>query len=131
MKTVMIVCAGGATSGLLAAKVAKESEKIGLKTNLLWMHDVNIKDNADETMKGNDLLIIYGAAEKVSKELLKSYGAGKLHVECVFLAPQMRHLSENLKKECQDIHFEGINFQDFGLMRGDKIFGRIKELINL
>ena len=52
MKTVMIVCAGGATSGLLAAKVAKESEKIGLKTNLLWMHDVNVKDNADETMKG-------------------------------------------------------------------------------
>ena len=131
MKTIMIVCSGGNTSGLLATKVAKESEKEGIKTGHVWMYDMNSKENMDEVLKDRDLLIIYGAAQHVTKELLDSYGKKSLNVEFVFLAPQMRHLAEILKKECSHIKFEGINFQDFGLMRGDLIFRRIKEALDL
>ena len=131
MKIVMIVCAGGATSGLLATKIAKESLKEGIKTNHIWMYDMKVDGLMDELTRGTDLFIIYGSAQHVTKELLDGYKRENLNIEYVFLAPQMRHLADTLKKECEDIRFEGINFQDFGMMKGDKIFKRIQEVIDL
>lgn len=130
MKIIIIACAGGATSGLMGTKVLKEAAKEGIRGASIWMADLDNKEFYRETTKDKDLLIIYGAAQSVTKENIFRF-KNKLNIllDYIFIAPQMRHVVDTIKKDCgQEIGIESIGFQDFGMMRGDKLLQRIKEV---
>lgn len=133
MKTIIIACAGGATSGLLGNKVLKEAEKEGIKGGSIWMADLDNEEMYREAIRDKKLFIIYGPAQAITKENIEKYkGSMNILPDYIFIAPQMRHIVDIIKKDCGDmVGIESIGFQDFGMMRGEKILQRIKEVVVL
>lgn len=131
MKIIVIACAGGMTSGLLCSKVIKETEKLGMKGSYISMHELFDQKMDIENSEKLDLLLIYGAAQSVTKEKLKQASTLNISIDYIFIAPQMRHVVHIIKKDCGDsIGIESIGFQDFGMMRGDRVLDRIKEVVD-
>ncbi|MCT6716718.1 PTS sugar transporter subunit IIB, partial [Staphylococcus aureus] len=58
MQTLMIVCAGGATSSLMAQNVVKSATSEGMDAVLLFPDDVKYKDSFREKYSTRDLVVV-------------------------------------------------------------------------
>lgn len=130
MNIVVVACAGGGTSSLLCTKIKKESEKLGKRCEYEGILEFKSLEKFDEYRKdGVELLLVYGGVQLfLMDEIMKEFGS---LFEIGLVAPQMRHLLPKVEEECikYNIKFEQIPMSDFGMMRGDKLFTRIEELV--
>ncbi len=132
MKIIVIACAGGATSSLLCTKVKKAAFESGYKCEFEYasvLDDINALEKYEND--GLDLLILYGGAALFTRNCFSDEKLSK--VKMAMIAPQMRHMMGDVEKECNrlSIPVSAIPMEDFGMMRGEKIFNQIKNQLKI
>jgi PTS system cellobiose-specific IIB component len=98
-KTIMLVCSAGMSTSLLVSKMQKAAAAAG--------QDVNIFATAAAD-----------ADNKIASE----------HPDILMLGPQVRFMLDDFKKRV-DVPVEVINMQDYGMMRGEKVFQHALDVI--
>lgn len=117
MKKLLIVCAGGATSSLMAQNVVKEAEKQGMTAALLFPED--LKYNRFESHQDKDLVVVMGPIAMVTTSRLQGYAK----VDAVLVSPQVKYLFKNAETILNGLEIPCANMDSlvFGRMRGDII----------
>ncbi|AQY51628.1 PTS system transporter subunit IIB [Listeria weihenstephanensis FSL R9-0317] len=120
MKKLLIVCAGGATSSLMAQNVVKEAEKQGLTAKLLFPEDLTY--NRVDQYADKDLVVIMGPIGMVVTTRLKGYSK----VDAVLVSPQVKYLFKNAEKVLNELEIPCANIDSlaFGRMRGDIVLAQ-------
>ncbi|MBC2257693.1 PTS sugar transporter subunit IIB [Listeria booriae] len=117
MKKLLIVCAGGATSSMMAQRVVQEAEKEGMKAKLLFPED--LKYDRVKAHEDKDLVVIMGPIDMITTLRLQGFS----HVDAVLVSPQVKYLFKNAEKVLQQLEIpcDNIDSLSFGRMRGDLI----------
>ncbi|MBC1484426.1 PTS sugar transporter subunit IIB [Listeria sp. FSL L7-1509] len=120
MKTLMIVCAGGATSSLMAQNVVKSAVSEGLDAVLVFPEDVKYQDRFRENFGERDLVVVMGPVGAITAGKFRNY---KEQVDAVLVAPQVKYMYKTVEEVLGELEIPcaNINSLDFGRMRGDKI----------
>lgn len=120
LKTLMIVCAGGATSSLMAQNVVKSAVSEGLDAVLVFPEDVKYQDYFHEKFGERDLVVVMGPVGAITTAKFKDY---KAQVDAVLVAPQVKYMYKTVEEVLGELEIPcaNINSLDFGRMRGDKI----------
>ncbi|MBC1489246.1 PTS sugar transporter subunit IIB [Listeria sp. FSL L7-1485] len=120
MKTLMIVCAGGATSSLMAQNVVKSAVSEGLDAVLVFPEDVKYQDRFRENFGERDLVVVMGPVGAITTGKFRNY---KEQVDAVLVAPQVKYMYKTVEEVLGELEIPcaNINSLDFGRMRGDKI----------
>ncbi|EAC6230849.1 PTS sugar transporter subunit IIB [Listeria monocytogenes] len=120
MKTLMIVCAGGATSSLMAQNVVKRATSEGMDAVLLFPDDVKYKDSFREKYSERDLVVVMGPVGAITAGKFRDY---KEQVDAVLVAPQVKYMYKTVEEVLGELSIPCANIDslDFGRMRGDKI----------
>ncbi|AIS59513.1 Phosphotransferase system cellobiose-specific component IIB [Listeria ivanovii subsp. londoniensis] len=120
MKTLMIVCAGGATSSLMAQNVVKSAVSEGLDAVLVFPEDVKYHDRFRENFGERDLVVVMGPVGAITAGKFHDY---KEQVDAVLVAPQVKYMYKTVEEVLGELEIPcaNINSLDFGRMRGDKI----------
>ncbi|AIS62340.1 PTS sugar transporter subunit IIB [Listeria ivanovii] len=120
MKTLMIVCAGGATSSLMAQNVVKSAVSEGLDAVLVFPEDVKYHDRFRENFGERDLVVVMGPVGAITAGKFRDY---KEQVDAVLVAPQVKYMYKTVEEVLGELEIPcaNINSLDFGRMRGDKI----------
>ncbi|MBC6310935.1 PTS sugar transporter subunit IIB [Listeria sp. FSL L7-1582] len=126
MKKLLIVCAGGATSSLMAQNVVKEAEKQGMTAALLFPED--LKYNRFESHQDKNLVVVMGPIGMVTTSRLQGYAK----VDAVLVSPQVKYLFKNAEAVLNELGIPCANIDSlsFGRMRGDVILKQALTLIN-
>lgn len=126
MKKLLIVCAGGATSSLMAQNVVKEAEKQGMTAALLFPDDLQY--NRFESHQDKDLVVVMGPIAMVTTSRLQGYAK----VDAVLVSPQVKYLFKNAEAILNELEIPCANIDSlsFGRMRGDVILKQALTLIN-
>lgn len=132
MEIVVIACAGGATSSLLCTKVKKAANQNGYECDFDFAQILD-NESALKTFeeKGVELLILYGGAALFTKNYFSDEVLSK--IKLAMIAPQMRHMMKEVEEECNrlSIPVSAIPMEDFGMMKGEKIFNQIKNQLKI
>lgn len=120
LKTLMIVCAGGATSSLMAQNVVKSAVSEGLDAVLVFPEDVKYQDRFRENFGERDLVVVMGPVGAITAGKFRNY---KEQVDAVLVAPQVKYMYKTVEEVLGELEIPcaNINSLDFGRMRGDKI----------
>lgn len=120
LKTLMIVCAGGATSSLMAQNVVKSAVSEGLDAVLVFPEDVKYQDRFRENFGERDLVVVMGPVGAITTGKFRNY---KEQVDAVLVAPQVKYMYKTVEEVLGELEIPcaNINSLDFGRMRGDKI----------
>ncbi len=120
LKTLMIVCAGGATSSLMAQNVVKSAVSEGLDAVLVFPEDVKYKDRFRENFGERDLVVVMGPVGAITAGKFRDY---KEQVDAVLVAPQVKYMYKTVEEVLGELAIPCANIDslDFGRMRGDKI----------
>lgn len=120
LKTLMIVCAGGATSSLMAQNVVKSAVSEGLDAVLVFPEDVKYQDRFRENFGDRDLVVVMGPVGAITAGEFRDY---KEQVDAVLVAPQVKYMYKTVEEVLGELEIPcaNINSLDFGRMRGDKI----------
>ncbi|MBC1480282.1 PTS sugar transporter subunit IIB [Listeria seeligeri] len=120
MKTLMIVCAGGATSSLMAQNVVKSAVSEGLDAVLVFPEDVKYQDRFRENFGERDLVVVMGPVGAITAGKFRDY---KEQVDAVLVAPQVKYMYKTVEEVLGELAIPCANIDslDFGRMRGDKI----------
>lgn len=120
LKTLMIVCAGGATSSLMAQNVVKSAVSEGLDAVLVFPEDVKYHDRFRENFGERDLVVVMGPVGAITAGKFRDY---KEQVDAVLVAPQVKYMYKTVEEVLGELEIPcaNINSLDFGRMRGDKI----------
>ncbi len=120
LKTLMIVCAGGATSSLMAQNVVKSAVSEGLDAVLVFPEDVKYKDRFHENFGERDLVVVMGPVGAITAGKFRDY---KEQVDAVLVAPQVKYMYKTVEEVLGELAIPCANIDslDFGRMRGDKI----------
>lgn len=73
MQALMIVCAGGATSSLMAQNVVKSATSEGMDAVLLFPDDVKYKDSFLEKYSERDLVVVMGPVGAITAGKFRDY----------------------------------------------------------
>ncbi|WP_430535459.1 PTS sugar transporter subunit IIB [Listeria rocourtiae] len=127
MKKLLIVCAGGATSSLMAQNVVREATKQGMSAALLFPEDLQY--NRFESHQNKDLVVIMGPIGMVTTTRLQGYAK----VDAVLVSPQVKYLFKNAETVLNKLEIPCANIDSlsFGRMRGDVILKQALTLMNL
>ncbi|MDT0109507.1 PTS sugar transporter subunit IIB [Listeria booriae] len=122
MKKLLIVCAGGATSSMMAQRVVQEAEKEGMKAKLLFPED--LKYDRVKAHDDKDL----GPIDMITTLRLQGFS----RVDAVLVSPQVKYLFKNAEKVLQQLEIpcDNIDSLSFGRMRGDLILKQGLALMN-
>ena len=103
MKKILLCCAGGMSTSILANRMEKEAEMSFFESKI-WAVSVS-------------------SLEKHIKE----------GVDVVLIGPQIRYMSNEVTKICQDYKIPSgvIPMKDYGTMNGKKVLDLALELMNL
>ncbi|MBF2599132.1 PTS sugar transporter subunit IIB [Listeria seeligeri] len=120
MKTLMIVCAGGATSSLMAQNVVKSAVSEGMDAVLVFPEDVKYQDRFRENFGERDLVVVMGPVGVITAGKFRDY---KEQVDAVLVAPQVKYMYKTVEEVLGELAIPCANIDslDFGRMRGDKI----------
>ncbi|MBC1584609.1 PTS sugar transporter subunit IIB [Listeria seeligeri] len=120
MKTLMIVCAGGATSSLMAQNVVKSAVSEGMDAVLVFPEDVKYQDRFRENFGERDLVVVMGPVGAITAWKFRDY---KEQVDAVLVAPQVKYMYKTVEEVLGELAIPCANIDslDFGRMRGDKI----------
>ncbi|WP_270994428.1 PTS sugar transporter subunit IIB [Listeria seeligeri] len=120
MKTLMIVCAGGATSSLMAQNVVKSAVSEGMDAVLVFPEDVKYQDRFRENFGERDLVVVMGPVGAITAGKFRDY---KEQVDAVLVAPQVKYMYKTVEEVLGELAIPCANIDslDFGRMRGDKI----------
>lgn len=122
LKKLLIVCAGGATSSMMAQRVVQEAEKEGMKAKLLFPED--LKYDRVKAHDDKDL----GPIDMITTLRLQGFS----RVDAVLVSPQVKYLFKNAEKVLQQLEIpcDNIDSLSFGRMRGDLILKQGLALMN-
>ncbi len=120
LKTLMIVCAGGATSSLMAQNVVKSAVSEGMDAVLVFPEDVKYQDRFRENFGERDLVVVMGPVGAITAGKFRDY---KEQVDAVLVAPQVKYMYKTVEEVLGELAIPCANIDslDFGRMRGDKI----------
>lgn len=120
LKTLMIVCAGGATSSLMAQNVVKSAVSEGMDAVLVFPEDVKYQDRFRENFGERDLVVVMGPVGAITAGKFRDY---KEQVDAVLVAPQVKYMYKTVEEVLGKLAIPCANIDslDFGRMRGDKI----------
>lgn len=120
LKTLMIVCAGGATSSLMAQNVVKSVVSEGMDAVLVFPEDVKYQDRFRENFGERDLVVVMGPVGAITAGKFRDY---KEQVDAVLVAPQVKYMYKTVEEVLGELAIPCANIDslDFGRMRGDKI----------
>lgn len=120
LKTLMIVCAGGATSSLMAQNVVKSAVSEGMDAVLVFPEDVKYQDRFRENFGERDLVVVMGPVGVITAGKFRDY---KEQVDAVLVAPQVKYMYKTVEEVLGELAIPCANIDslDFGRMRGDKI----------
>ncbi|EIA20720.1 PTS sugar transporter subunit IIB [Listeria fleischmannii] len=123
MKTVMIVCAGGATSGLMGQYVVKSAKEQNLDAVLLFPEDVKFKDDFLTKNSTRDLVVFMGPVTAITSARFQDY---EEQVDAVLVAPQVAYMFREVEKVLSEIGIpcEKMDSLAFGRMEGQKILAQ-------
>lgn len=126
LKKLLIVCAGGATSSMMAQRVVQEAEKEGMKAKLLFPED--LKYDRVKAHEDKDLVVIMGPIDMITTLRLQGFS----RVDAVLVSPQVKYLFKNAEKVLQELEIpcDNIDSLSFGRMRGDLILKQGLALMN-
>ncbi len=116
----MIVCAGGATSSLMAQNVVKSAVSEGMDAVLVFPEDVKYQDRFRENFGERDLVVVMGPVGAITAGKFRDY---KEQVDAVLVAPQVKYMYKTVEEVLGELAIPCANIDslDFGRMRGDKI----------
>ncbi|MBC1744046.1 PTS sugar transporter subunit IIB [Listeria welshimeri] len=120
MQTLMIVCAGGSTSSLMAQNVVKSATLDGMNAVLVFPEDVKYKDSFYGKYSEHDLVVVMGPVGVITAGKFRDY---KEQVDAVLVAPQVKYMYKTVEEVLGELNIPCANIDslDFGRMRGDKI----------
>ncbi|WP_088809064.1 MULTISPECIES: PTS sugar transporter subunit IIB [Listeria] len=120
MKTIMIVCAGGATSGLMAQYVVKSAKEQNLDAALLFPEDVKLKADFFQKNKDRDVVFFMGPVTAITSAHFRDF---KEQVDAVLVAPQVSYMYKEVEKVLGEIGIPSAKIDSlaFGRMEGAKI----------
>lgn len=120
LKTLMIVCAGGATSSLMTQNVVKSAVSEGMDAVLVFPEDVKYQDRFRENFGERDLVVVMGPVGAITAGKFRDY---KEQVDAVLVAPQVKYMYKTVEEVLGELAIPCANIDslDFGRMRGDKI----------
>lgn len=126
MKKLLIVCAGGATSSMMAQRVVQEAEKEGMKAKLLFPED--LKYDRVKAHEDKDLVVVMGPIDMITTLRLQGFS----RVDAVLVSSQVKYLFKNAEKVLQQLEIpcDNIDSLSFGRMRGDLILKQGLALMN-
>lgn len=128
MRTVIVSCATGGTSGLFGEKIKKSANIQNIKAHVDSVGAIRDRNRWDKIIEMNlDLLILYAPTDLFLKSDIFRVQRDKIHM--VFIAPQMRHLKNLVMAKAKEfgVQVEDIPMEDFGKMNGDRILQLIME----
>ncbi|MGL4523642.1 MAG: PTS sugar transporter subunit IIB [Bacilli bacterium] len=129
MKVVFVLCAGGATSSLIAQKMKYygNGQNIHVDIDALFaLTHVSQTDHFERN--GVELLLLYGGAQSVGISTLREYDH-LLHG--ILVAPQVRFFTPQLRKIAEpfSIPVLDMDMRAFGLLNGEAMFADVLHLI--
>ena len=122
MRTVIVSCATGGTSGLFGEKIKKSALTQSLKAYVDSVGAIRDKSRWGKILEMNlDLLILYAPTDLFLKSDILEIQKDKIHM--VFIAPQMRYLKNHVVEKANKygVPVEDIPMEDFGKMQGDNV----------
>ncbi len=130
MKRIMIACAGGMSSSLLAKNMVKAGEAKGYKIGMKVVYSKAEYDNYDEDV---DIALFVTSVIAFSKPHLKAAKNSTHRADAVLIAPQVKYVMDQMKKDTESLGIKMsvgvIDMKDYGTNNGEAVLEQALKLI--